>query len=410
MRLRGGGSHAAGRRAIAKILLAWELGAGLGHMANLRTIGLALARRGHQVVAALRDPARAGAWFGTIPVVAAPVSHGLPEDAIAESCTYADLLHNNGWASDEQLASLARAWRSLYDLVDADIVVMEFSPLALLALQEHRARSVVIGTGFYCPPDVTPLPDLHGGAVGYPDRLAATEERILARMNRVVRSQDAPGLDHVAELFARADGNWLATFPELDHYGARAGARYCGTVARLPGAAPQWPPAEGPRIFAYLRPYPMLRAVMRELQRLGAPTIVYLTGTEVEPLREAAPVHIRYETEPLDLPRVAAECDLAILYAPHDSTAAMLLGGKPILQLPQHLEQKLVARRTAELGAGIALEAADQPRIRESLQALIEDGRYARAARGFAARHADHDPEAAVAEIVAHIEGLAGTG
>jgi UDP:flavonoid glycosyltransferase YjiC (YdhE family) len=379
-------------------------------MANLRTVGLALAGRGHRVVAALRDPARAGAWFGAIPVVAAPVSHGLPDDAIAESCTYADLLHNNGWASDDQLASLARAWRSLYDLVGADVVVMEFSPLALLALQGHRARSVVIGTGFYCPPDVTPLPDLYGGAVSYPDRLAATEARILERMNGVAHAQGASRLDHVAELFARADDNWLATFPELDHYGARPGAQYCGTMARLPGRAPQWPPGEGPRIFAYLRPYPMLRSVVRELRRLGAPTVIYLTGTEVEPLREAAPAHIRYETEPLDLPRVAAECDLAILYAPHDSTAAMLLGGKPILQLPQHLEQKLVARRTAELGAGIALETADQPRIREGLQALIDDDRYARAAQGFAARHADHDPDAAVAEIVARIEAIAEAG
>jgi hypothetical protein len=40
---------------MATILLAWELGGGLGHFMNLRPVADGLARRGHRVVAALRD-------------------------------------------------------------------------------------------------------------------------------------------------------------------------------------------------------------------------------------------------------------------------------------------------------------------------------------------------------------------
>ena len=40
---------------MATILLAWELGGGLGHFMNLRPVAEGLARRGHRVVAVLRD-------------------------------------------------------------------------------------------------------------------------------------------------------------------------------------------------------------------------------------------------------------------------------------------------------------------------------------------------------------------
>ena len=40
---------------MARILLTWELGGGLGHLMNLRPLAEGLTRRGHRVVAALRD-------------------------------------------------------------------------------------------------------------------------------------------------------------------------------------------------------------------------------------------------------------------------------------------------------------------------------------------------------------------
>jgi hypothetical protein len=40
---------------MATILLAWELGGGLGHVMSMRPLAEGLARRGHRVVAVLRD-------------------------------------------------------------------------------------------------------------------------------------------------------------------------------------------------------------------------------------------------------------------------------------------------------------------------------------------------------------------
>ncbi len=45
---------------MARMLLTWELGAGLGHLVPLRQLAIALVSRGHEVFVAARDITRAG--------------------------------------------------------------------------------------------------------------------------------------------------------------------------------------------------------------------------------------------------------------------------------------------------------------------------------------------------------------
>jgi UDP:flavonoid glycosyltransferase YjiC (YdhE family) len=378
----------------------------MGHMANLRAVGLGLRARGGRVVAAVRDPARAAPFFPGIPFVAAPASHHPPSNPVSGSSTFADLLHNNGCASEPELTSLVAAWRHLFDLVRPDVVVMEFSPIALLALQGYPARRAVLGTGFYCPPDVSPLPDLRTWRHNYPERLRRTEDRILERLNTVLSARGESPLARVGALYTRVDANFLATFPELDHYGERPGARYVGILSDVAGVTPRWPPGSGPKIFAYLRPFSNLRVLLGELQRLGAPTLIHLVGLDVEPLRRAAPPHMRFESEPVDMSATARECDLAILYAPHDTTAVLLLAGKPLLLIPQHLEQRLVAARAAQLGAVFSVADLDAKQITDGLQAVVNDPRFAAAARRFAARHAAFDGATARVRVIEELERL----
>jgi len=53
---------------MANILLAWELGGGLGHLSALRPMVTGLAEKGHRVFAALRDLSRADRMFGAVEV------------------------------------------------------------------------------------------------------------------------------------------------------------------------------------------------------------------------------------------------------------------------------------------------------------------------------------------------------
>jgi hypothetical protein len=388
------------------------MGAGLGHAANLRPIARELQKRGHRVVLALREFGMAAQFFDGLPYVAAPAAHRLPEQPVVQAATYADLLFNAGCATAEQLGGLVGAWRHLFDLVRPEVVVMEYSPLALLALQGYPARHIVVGTGFYAPPDISPLPALRLAEDIYPDRLLRTERIVLGVMNRILEGFNQPPLERVGQLFTRTDTNFLATFRELDHYPDRIDGNYVGTWSSVKGAPPDWPLASSSdrvplRIFVYMRPFAELRALLARLRELAHPTIMYMAGTDRDLFAGAATPQIRFVSRPVDMARVSQECDLAILYAPHDTVAAMLLAGKPMLLIPQHNEQLIMARSVERLGAAFVASDHDGKQIVAGLDAVIHDDRYSRAARAFADKYSAHRSGETLARVVDRIESLA---
>ena len=103
---------------------------------------------------------------------------------------------------------------------------------------------------------------------------------------------------------------------------------------------------------------------------------------------------IRLEDRPVDIRAAARECDLAVLNAGHGATAAMLLAGKPVLLVPIHLEQGLLARAAlGNTGAGLEASHKDGEDVRAKLAEMLASDRYGAAAGAFAAKHADFDPK-----------------
>lgn len=109
---------------MATVLIAWELGGGLGHLMQLKGLVRALAGRGHQVYAALRHLARAEAIFGNgvATFLSAPAAVAPPEQHISPPLTFAQLLHNMGWYERGELRGLCAGWRSLCQLIPPDLV------------------------------------------------------------------------------------------------------------------------------------------------------------------------------------------------------------------------------------------------------------------------------------------------
>ena len=95
---------------MATILLAWELGGGLGHFMNLRPVAEGLARRGHRVVAVLRDLTSARRFLPNpgISFLQAPFKHQHLRD-LEPTCTFAQILYICGFGNGEELATLAEA-------------------------------------------------------------------------------------------------------------------------------------------------------------------------------------------------------------------------------------------------------------------------------------------------------------
>jgi UDP:flavonoid glycosyltransferase YjiC (YdhE family) len=114
---------------------------------------------------------------------------------------------------------------------------------------------------------------------------------------------------------------------------------------------------------------------------------------------------LRFTSAPLDLALVGPQCDLAILSGGHGVTASMLLAGKPMLQIPMHLEQALNSAAVVRLGAGLVARSVDPEDVAAKLATLLDSDLYAASARQFAARYADYLPDHQVARIVDRLEG-----
>ncbi len=71
----------------------------------------------------------------------------------------------------------------------------------------------------------------------------------------------------------------------------------------------------------------------------GCPALIFAPAVSRKLQQEFAAPTIRFENEPPYLGQVSKECDVAILNGTHNTTASLLLAGKPMLQLPEFLEQ-----------------------------------------------------------------------
>jgi hypothetical protein len=359
---------------MANVLICWELGQALGHVMMQRPVAQAFLERGHKVFVALRDFEGARTAFGDLPVtlLPAPIKLERAQPLIKRPLSFVHILHNTGMYEGPELAARVDAWRTLFDLVQPELIVCDHSPTALLASRGLPLKRVVYGTGFYSPPSVSPLPTMCPWVASTPDQLAADERRVLDVMNRQLKRLGGPPLASVSSLYREVDENFIAMIPELDHFGARKGVRYWGCRPETEGATPNWPEGDGPRIFGYLKPCPALPKLLELLKRRGTPTLIH--GNWVNPAekqRWETPT-LRLSREPYNLPRAARECDLAILHATATSTFTFLIAGKRMLQLPFHLEQQLTARRTVRLRSGLAASTKNIEEIEHKLLILLE--------------------------------------
>ncbi len=435
---------------MATILLAWELGGGLGHLMNLRPLAEGLLRRGHRVVAVLRDLSAARQFLvdPAVAILQAPFKHARIRD-IEPTCTFAQILHNCGFGDADELLTLAEAWRKLYDYIQPDLIIFDHSPTALLASAGYPARRALIGTGFFSPPDTGApgLPNLRTWLTPNQAELEAHEAQVLANINAALARWSMPPLARVAELYnsrsenrrARSpfapgataavvaeqkrtvplssdgfpirsqwlDQNFLMTFRELDPYDRGPDTEYWGIWSGGMGEPPRWPPGRGRKIFAYLKPFPSLPQLLEALNGLPNPSLVYVPGLAARRREQYRNPTLQFADAPVEMQQVVRECDLAILNGTHATTVAMLLSGKPALHIPIFLEQAINARTAERLGAALCVSPSDPNAVAAALRALLTTDRLAQGAKAFAAGYADFNPETQLARLLDRAEQLA---
>ncbi len=393
---------------MASILYAWEFGANLGHVGAFMPFASRLRAAGHELHWAVAQPGQVGAYL------AGEGFAWLPAPAVSEAIqtgpplSYADILLRFGYAEPRTLFGLAGAWRELMRLTGARLVLADHAPTALLAARSLDLPVMLFSNGFTVPPRLNPLPGMRPWLDLPASQLQALDDRARDSINAVLQRFGKRALASTAELFDVAEETMI-TFPELDHYPQRGPARYWGSLPSAGTGQPaSWPALAGPRIFAYLRRETVHHvAVLDALQRLGLPTLVFFPGIDPALRARFGAAHLGFLDHAADIAQMARDAECAVTYASLATTTAFLLAGKPVLLLPGHLEQFMLARRVEEMGAGRLVNPEQAPGdLRPLLTDLLADPRWRGNATAFATKYAAFDQAAVLGNLARRVDEL----
>jgi UDP:flavonoid glycosyltransferase YjiC (YdhE family) len=384
------------------VLLTWEMGGNMGHATRLRALAGGLRRRGFTVVAAVRDVPTAASILGPaeIPFIQGPCPAADPALAAGIS-NYADILLAHGWRDPALLWANTAAWITLFRALRPTAILHDASPAARLASWICGISAVYVGNGYDIPPAVRPLRPFPGGDAAAQARAAQNEAEALANANAVIAFYRARPITALRDLF---DGNSvLATFSELDHYGARPGEPYAGTLYRSQGdrVAPGWPPHGSQHVFAYLRPVPGVVQVLAGLAKSGVHVTCFAPGLDPELAQRFRGTRLCWFSQPVLFDALYERTQACVTFGSEGTVASFLLRGVPQVLLPVNLEGALTARRVQEMGAGrIVAPGSGERAFSDCLRQMLDEPATQRNAAGFAAAYAGHDAERVAESVV----------
>lgn len=345
-----------------RVLLAWEFGGGLGHVRRSLAIAQQLRDRGHEPLLAFADLGPLGSLDTRGIGWAQAPALARPEFPDPSPLNASDILLNLGFSDAASVAGALRGWSSLLHAWKPAALVADYAPMALLAARAAGLPRMTIGAGFSTLPVGDPMPGLRPWIALDPAHLASRDARLVSTVASAFDRAlpRAPPPRRAADLF-EADAHLVFTSPELDPFGPRGGVEYMGRQDDLEGTREvQWISDKRPRIFAYLRPSDFrFGPVLAAIERVAGEAIVAAPGLDPRQAAAASEAHVRVFTEPIVLASVLRGADLCVNHSGAGTASAAAAHGVAQALLPIHLEQSLVARRLADMGAATVLGPDD---------------------------------------------------
>lgn len=396
-----------------RILLAWELGGGAGHLVILAQIAAALRKSGHTPIFALRRQNNlhliAGAAEGC-EIHAAPLWSEVfsrPREKPRRPASMANLLAAVGMHARAAVDAMLGRWQRLFDETRPDAIVADFSPACLIAAR-GRIPTLATGDPFTLPPAHLPaFPELD------PDGLlpSVSEAAILDNVNESLRGFGGTQLNGLPQVFA-ADRYCVGTFPEIDPYHG---------LREIPVAGP-WIPSwqapsktNGEEIFAYFSTRPKnLPALYMALSRVaasGIPVRVHASHMNDELEDWLTSQGLLVERTPVPFAQIHARSRLLVSHGSIGFASCALVAGIPHLIAPVNLHTNVSAIALAKLGTAVRTPAQGESPFEPALLAqAIFDAYGDEDMRTNARRHAPHfarqlEPRPAVV-AAAYVEEL----
>lgn len=327
------------------IVFVWELGGGLGHIAGFSPLAKALLDLGYHISVIAKNVSSAAEVLGHMPIdiYQAPICRQ-HVNQLEVTYSYPEILLSLGYKSSNELYPLVLAWQHLLRLLKPDLVIADHSPSALVACRTLSLKNILIGTGFFSPPPVSPLPLFVGTQLVDQKRLLEHENQVLGAINTVLEKTSSTPLEHLYQLFS-VNEDFLCTFPELDHYPDRKPTRYWGPRFDIDiGVNISWSKNKGTKVFAYIKEdVPGFEALLEALLSSKKNILLYVPNASSKTLQICTKSkNTLLLHAPANMRQVLKQAELIVCHAGHGVVSAALLHGKRLLLVPSQLEQSML--------------------------------------------------------------------
>ncbi|MEZ6061199.1 MAG: hypothetical protein R3C19_12615 [Planctomycetaceae bacterium] len=337
---------------MARVLMGWELGGGLGHVARLLPIARELRQAGHQPWFVVKRPESASLLFegDEFPVSQAPpfpAFRSMDANDTFRAETYADILRVHGFADHDALANGLAAWDRVFCELRPSLIVCDHAPRLCLAAM-RKIPVVHVGTGFTCPPVsdtwFPPIPS---------DAPVITDQTELLQVVRDVQRQRGGFLpERLTDVLSHAE-EFVTVWRELDPYRTVRERGTAGPLHRIPDTDYESADSGDVEFFAYLSgSMPGIEQVVLALLKSGLRGRTFLRDATPDQTRRLQQAGARLEIRPVPLDAVLPTTPLVVHHGGIGLTEAGIAAGCPQLLLPGFLEQKLTGDCLEAMQAG----------------------------------------------------------
>ena len=371
---------------MARILIAWELGSGLGHAFPLRQLADSLQGAGHVVHVMARDLVQLRRVFADSAhvLLPAPLFPGMCLPAQQMNALSDVIWCEAGGHSAATMHAGFSAWRTWFDLLQPDLLIADAAPMAIAA--SHGQLPSLNYDGYFHATDARAWSLFRDWERVDATAVGERASQLLIHLNSARAAADLPAVAHLHEGFS-ATRQVLRCLPEFDPFGPRADSVYLGQQT-MAGASPPWPQmAASKKVFVYLRrDYAHAERLLGALTRLQDCAVLCVhDGIASERLPRAA--HIHCTAVPVDLAQVLAVADAVVCHggALHGLATQ---AGKASLLMPLHTEHYLIARMAERAGSSLlVMPPLTSTDFLSPLRRLLSEPAFASAAIAIADQH-----------------------
>ncbi len=355
---------------MARILIGWELGAGLGHVTRLRKIGRALAERGHHPIFAVRNLVESWSVLKDdgFTVVQAPMPNASPRSVKSpwRAAGLSDIFIMQGFDRPGDIYPVVMAWQHLFELYRPALAISDYSPMMCLAAY-GSVPMVIVGDGFTVPPSHLPeIPKIRPGV-----EETAPQADVVAAMAEVQQRRGRPAPESFSQLF-ECESTWVCTFPELDPFKAHRLEPAVGPFDAPPAPLP--PPNER-RFFAYLgTDYKKFKIASQGIAEIGLPGEVYVRRASPKTVKVFKDKGIHVHDRPAPMVETLRNASVIVHQGGIGTTEVSLAIGRPQVVLTTHMEQNLNASAVERQGVGVRVTGDYEPKaIGEAVHQVLDE-------------------------------------